>query len=416
MTEKRNFTKRFLEDLAVPKEGRTQVRDAGVVGLGLVVHASGKRVFYWYKNVRGEPTYRNVGEFPSVTLDEARAQAYAWNSAAAEWKRGGYVGSSPFAKREPTAAFTLDKLIEEYIARHLREHAKNPADAEKDLRWMMSKYLADWKSRAIGEISAEEVNAWHLLAAKKYGERTANHTVKVLRTLYRFAVRAGLWEGTVPTVRVHFYHETKRDRYLSPTELSQLLNALPTIPSADLRDFVLLALATAARRSDVLGMKWEDVSLPEKCWRVPNPKARVPYVIPLTEAALRVLKARLRVRVAEEQYVFPGVGESGHVMDLKKRWRELLIAAKLDYPDDPERRPTVHDLRRTTLSYAAARGVSLPIIARMAGHQSLAATQIYARLDTAPIRAEFDAVGAVMEKAARKRPKVVRPKLLTAVG
>jgi integrase len=43
-------------------------------------------------------------------------------------------------------------------------------------------------------------------------------------------------------------------------------------------------------------------------------------------------------------------------------------------------------LRRTLGSWLAAQGYSLPLIGRALNHTSLSATQIYARLDLAPVR------------------------------
>jgi integrase len=46
----------------------------------------------------------------------------------------------------------------------------------------------------------------------------------------------------------------------------------------------------------------------------------------------------------------------------------------------------IHDLRRTLGSWQAATGASLPILGKSLGHKSLAATQIYARLNLDPVR------------------------------
>jgi integrase len=47
----------------------------------------------------------------------------------------------------------------------------------------------------------------------------------------------------------------------------------------------------------------------------------------------------------------------------------------------------IHDLRRTFGAYQACAGTSLPIIGESLGHKSLAATQVYARLNLDPVRA-----------------------------
>ena len=50
----------------------------------------------------------------------------------------------------------------------------------------------------------------------------------------------------------------------------------------------------------------------------------------------------------------------------------------------------IHDLRRTLGSWQAAAGTSLPIIGKSLGHKSLAATQVYARLNLDPVRASVN--------------------------
>jgi integrase len=46
----------------------------------------------------------------------------------------------------------------------------------------------------------------------------------------------------------------------------------------------------------------------------------------------------------------------------------------------------IHDLRRTLGSFMAGANVSLQIIGKALGHSSIAATQIYARLQLDPVR------------------------------
>jgi site-specific recombinase XerD len=46
----------------------------------------------------------------------------------------------------------------------------------------------------------------------------------------------------------------------------------------------------------------------------------------------------------------------------------------------------LHDLRRSTGSFLAAQGHSLPLIGRVLNHSNPSTTAIYARLDLEPIR------------------------------
>ena len=98
----------------------------------------------------------------------------------------------------------------------------------------------------------------------------------------------------------------------------------------DLRDFLLLALSTAARKGTVLSMRWDQLDWKRELWIIPSPKGKKgkePHVVPLTKLALSVLKERPRVN----EWVFSG--RKGHLTTIKKPWKRFL------------ERTGIHDLR-----------------------------------------------------------------------
>lgn len=169
----------------------------------------------------------------------------------------------------------------------------------------------------------------------------------------------------------------------------------------DLREFVLLALYTGARRGDLRSMRWEDVQATAtggKFWHVPDPKNNKPYNIPLTPEALAVLQRR-HARNGTSPWVFPNPAKPDkHVLDMKKSWTTLRKRAAL--PD-----VRMHDLRRTLGSWQAGLGTSLLIIGKSLGHASTGATEIYSRLNLDPVRASVQGAITAMTKAGRKRLK-----------
>src|SRR5262249_46193296 len=153
------------------------------------------------------------------------------------------------------------------------------------------------------------------------------------------------YAGVNPTEGVEKFKEHSRDRYLSPADAQKLAAALDQLNHADLSHFVRLSLFTGARRSDVLSMRWDQITdgaKPE--WRIPDPKNRTPYVVPLTSEAITVLAQRPQIK--DNPWVFPSWGRSGHLMDLKKVWHEALKLAGLQ-------NLRIHDLRRTQGSWLA---------------------------------------------------------------
>lgn len=105
-----------------------------------------------------------------------------------------------------------------------------------------------------------------------------------------------------------------------------------------------------------------------------------PVEVALSPWAMEVLKQRAVNRCGESGYVFPSDrSKSGHIEEPKKQWWALLERAKLDNLH-------MHDLRRTLATYQRSTGATLEMIGAALGHRSRSATEIYARIDIAPVR------------------------------
>ncbi len=393
--EKRNFTRRWLETLPAPRRGRVHHYDAKVRGLGVAVYPTGRKTFFLYRKVQGWPERITIGTFPDLDVEAARGRASELNARIARGENPARQGGSP----------TLGELFRAYAEQHLRVHAKNPERAARLAEWQFEHYLAPWKGRKAGSIRRAHVARLHAEVGERHGRTTANRLVELLRAAFNHASRAELWRGENPASGVRKFQEPRRTRFLQPDELARLLKALDTEPSRDLRDYVLLALFTGARRSDVLAARWEQLAvrwdkprLAESAWTIPEPKSQQPYTVPLAPRAVEVLAGRRKD--AKSEWVFPSRGRSGHVVDLKGAWKRLLQRAGVAGLRQ-------HDLRRTLGSWQAARGTSLPIIGKALGHRSLAATQVYAQLNLDPVREAVD--GAVRAMLAATRRALPRP-------
>jgi integrase len=380
MSVKRNFTKKYLDSLP-PRDKRYTEYDH-VNGLGLLVQPTGHKAFFWFRKVRGFPTWRTIGDFPDLSIERARARASEMNAAIADWKARHYDGPNPLGQpeREPT----LNDAIEDYCMRRLASHAKNPDRACYGVRWSRDKYLTGWKTRRLSSITRKNVIDLHEAIGKKHGKVTANRVVTLLRTVYNWAQKSREWKGENPASRIAPFAEKSRERFLQPGEMAALLQALSVEPNRDLRDFVVLSLLTGARMSDVLACRWDCLSFETASWRIPNPKSKRPYTVPLMPEAIEILQNRTR----SSPWVFPSTGTSGHLVSLKRGWQQLRNRIKL-----PDLR--IHDLRRTMGSWQAAEGISLPIIGATLGHQSSGSTQVYARL-------QLDTVRDAMKRATQR--------------
>lgn len=176
--------------------------------------------------------------------------------------------------------------------------------------------------------------------------------------------------------------------------------ALLDEPNRDFADAFMLSLLTGMRRSDVLAMRWEQISLERGEWRIPDPKNGEPLTVPLIGEVVRLLQARRPQELGE--WVFPGEGKTGHLAEPKAAWKRILDRAGIE-------NLRLHDLRRTLGSSMAAAGVNTITTARTMGHKTLSMALRYQQLGTDPRRAAIEAgAGAILANAgARETAEVV---------
>ena len=82
------------------------------------------------------------------------------------------------------------------------------------------------------------------------------------------------------------------------------------------RDFFILCLLTGARRSNVQAMRWEEVDLGLRMWRIPDTKSGDPIVAPLVDPAVHILQARLEASDGCP-WVFATRSKTGHLVEPK---------------------------------------------------------------------------------------------------
>ena len=354
-TKRIYFTKKALEALPTPKDGRrVSVFDKHTAGLCVTVYPSGEKTFFHFRFVRGKPRRTWIGKVEELTVDQARGRAAELNAELAKWKLRDYQGDSPFTPRRE--ALTLEQLITIYKDRHIVANAAHPERAAYNIERQVAKYLGSWRNRKASSIRKRDVLELLNELGASAGHTTANRVIQLLSAVFNWAADAEIWSGQNPAARVKRFREKKRERYIQPAELPAFFQALKEEKNVDLRDYVLLALWTGARRNDVLSMRWRDVALEQNRWTVSAPKNRDPYGVPLTPETIAILQDRLQ-RASGSPFVFPSRGKTGHVVDLKSAWKKFLVRAGIEDLHQ-------HDLRRTLGCFQAAQGSSLLVIGK----------------------------------------------------
>ncbi len=401
-----DFTKTMIARLPCPPKGkRSTYYDMKVPKLAVRITSAGSRTFYVVKRTGSSMAWLRLGTFPDMTVENARK--------AAEAALGQYAqGNDPVEqKRTDKAAMTLGEAFERYLLEYAQPRGVKRC---ADMRQMWERCLGElpdlpakkhgrkrakhpagvnWQNRKIESIESSDVRSLHSAIGATHST-TANRVVELLSTICNRAIEWG-YKGDNPTKGVRAFTEAKRDRFMQPQEIPKFLSALAADSSEAFRSFVWLALLTGARRENVLGMRWEQVSTERAVWRIPDAssKSGEAMTVPLSMEALQILQTR-KEDVDGSPFVFPAASASGYMHPPKKRWANLLQRAGLADLH-------IHDLRRTMGSWQAITGASLVVIGKSLGHKSHDATAIYARLHLDPVRESMAKATAAMLNAGK---------------
>jgi integrase len=364
-----------------PAHGQRFIRDNNPKGFAIRITATGARSYIWEGRIKHRPRRITLGLCSDITASYARRRAHEVRAAIIEKRDPSAERAAE--RREPTFA----NVIEEYFDR-FRDH-KAPSTLKEDAG-LLRRYLPKgWHGRKLSDISHNEVSKLHSTIGRERGRYAANHLIRLLRHIFNCAQAWGLTQiVTNPARGVKLYKEKKRERFLSHDELRRVNEALIREPNVYWRAFFPLSLYIGTRCGELLSARWEDINLDsEPNWTIPHTKSGEAHHLPLPMAAVALLRD-LPSRGTSE-WVFPGSGKTGHLVEPKKAWQRIRNAAGV-----PKVR--IHDLRRTTGSWLAASGYSLPMIGAVLHHANPATTAIYARVAMDPQRAALEANAAQM--------------------
>ncbi len=293
-------------------------------------------------------------------------------------------GENIFEKQRKEGSHTLQELFDHYKEHHLEKRGKRVLDNENNFkRWFTKKNLAKKKAN---ELSHDDAARLHSSMQETPG--SANRAVQLGRAMFNFGIKTHFISRTDnPFAEVSLYRENERDRVLSDEEAAKLLTALEAIPAVHnrertLRDFILLALLTGARKSNVMTMRWDEVDLKNGTWSIPAEKMKTTraQIIPLGAMEKEVLMQREQlleetgVKKLDCPWVFPGKGAAGHMVDPGNAWESL--RKSLGMSD-----LWIHDLRRSLASSMANTGADVSFV-RAALHHTDTRTTLKAYIRT----------------------------------
>ncbi len=242
-------------------------------------------------------------------------------------------------------------------------------------------YLQDiYGLTSVAEVRHSHIRSWMVhLTQENIQARSINRKLSCLKSFFRFQRQRGaiahnpLQKVVAPKMGKRlptFVHRNKIDLLFSEVDFG--------LGYAGIRNRTILELlyGTGMRRSELMGLKVQDIDLADASLRVLG-KGNKERLLPLNPHLMQVLKEYLSVREANfgEQKMAPLLlTDKGRplypklVYNIVKRYLSAVTTVEQRSP---------HVLRHTFATHLTDNGADLNAIKELLGHASLAATQVY---------------------------------------
>ena len=368
---KLRFTKKRLE--AIPKpNSRTRYYDDAVEGLIVDVtpnHVMSFRVYKWLAS-ENKPVTITLGEFPSMTIEQSRAQAQKHLLQISD-------GKNPIKEKQVKLQerYTLDFVFNDYL-----EKRKLQPSTVRGYQQVISCYFKDYRERPLKSIDETAIkNIPANVSAKSQAQ--ADLAMRVMRALFNFAKyeyrgseNEAIYKNNPVKILSHlrnWNHVPRKQTRISKSQLGEFFSTIAAFRSeagmvndlftSSVCDFVEMAIFTGLRKSELLNLTWDAINLAERSYFISKTKNGTPLELPISDRSLDILKRRLAQKT-DSDYVFNSNGQYGRVIEPKKIIAKIGKKAGIEF--------TLHDLRRTFTTTAESLNVGTYTIKRLLNHKT----------------------------------------------
>lgn len=355
----RKLTESVLKTILPPQTGQLYVRDTVQKGFGARFSAGGGISTYVESRLGGDTIRRTLGPWPNLSIEKARKLA---KIILGEIAQG--IDRKAIARNSKAKTVTLSEAFEQFkqTRKSLTERTKS------DYEYSFKRLIPDWLKIPWVSITREMVLKRHAEVGKANGSATANHLMRALGSVLRSSMKCyRAPDGTMlvpecPTSILSDAHawfpKNAKDTYIKPQQLKAWFDAVQLIANKGAADYLVLLILTGLRRSEAACLKWECVDLQNRTITIEITKNKRKHVIPISDYLLTMLTRRKED--AKNDFVFPGDGKTGHIVEIKKNVAAVEKSSGLKF--------TLHDLRRTFITIAESLDISAYAVKRLANH------------------------------------------------
>lgn len=357
----------FIDKVDRPASGQVIYFDDRIIGFGLRVTPGGK-TFIVQGRVGGRVVRYKIGSHNAWSCQRAEKEAKRILGLMAQ-------GINPNAQKvaQRIAHVTLGDVFSRY-----KQDKKLRLTTIKIYEGSIRRCLEDWRNRPITEITKDMVLQRHQQIScangpHGKGEAHANQVMRFLRALINYAADTYEIDGKPivtenPVKRLTqlraWNRVRRRQDVIRPHELRDWYQAVLTLPSKTMQDYLILCLFTGLRRTEAAKLQWCNVDLKAKSLRIPpeDAKNHEEHMLPLPDLIHEILSSR--TKVPNNPYVFAGDRPGCPIVESK--WSVAKVAERSGV------KFTLHTLRRTFETTAESLDVSHYALKRLLNHKTTA--------------------------------------------
>lgn len=310
---------------------------------------------------------------------------------AKNWLRENDATSS--LSRATPGGKTLSKLIDEFVE----------APPTKGTRYWSPGHLDFWREQLgrlkVASITRGDINSARStlqakpamrstslgpkVTTKRLTTATVNRYLASLSSVLNFALDRDLIDAhPMKGGKVRKLAEsTGRRRILTAEEEGRLMEAARASTWHMLPLFLRMCLTTAARRGEVLKLRWADVHLDDSIAVLPKSKNGRARALPLVSDVKAALAEAKKVRPLASDFVFFDPKDPEHPKNINAVWKTCRAAAGLlNDREDPLDKVVLHTTRHSAVTRMLKGGANLAQAAAVSGHQTLAMLKRYEHL------------------------------------
>lgn len=302
-------------DGAKPCDKPYKLADGG--GLCLLIAPSGAKLWRWRYRFDGKEKMMALGEYPLITLKEARERHSEARKALAngidpmvERKAEGEAKQKESEARQREEENSFENVARDWWKWWLI--GKSPRHADTTMRRMEADVFPAYGHKSINAVTAADVRQLMIAVEKRDARDVAKRIHETTSQIFRFAIARDIASrnpaADFKPRDILAEAQTENRARVDTKDLPELLVKIDDYNGDVITRFAMKLMAyTFVRTSEEIEAPWSEFDLDEARWTIPaeRMKMKTPHIVPLSRQAVEVLRA-LKQITGNGPFVFAG--------------------------------------------------------------------------------------------------------------